>query len=318
MNRRLGILAAVLAVGAAGAAGWLVRSRAEDKPAAPPDKPGAADADKPDSPALAAVKKTAEAFAKAFNAGDAKAVAAFCTKEVEYVGPEGEAINGRDALEKAYGEFFKNNPKAKIDVKVESVKLLGGVAAVEEGALVLHMANQREPNETRYTVLHVKEDDGWKMAAIREWTPDPNDASVKDLEWMLGDWVGKGDGVEVRVHCAWDEDKTFLRSRYTLKKGEKVVSSGTQVMGVDPAGGLRSWAFDSSGAFGESVWTRDGDRWVSESSGTLPDGSEITSQNVMIPLTKDAFTFQSLERTAAGTALPSGPPLKVTRVKADE
>jgi uncharacterized protein (TIGR02246 family) len=316
MNSRVRIMAAALAVVAAGAAGWLVRSRAEDKPAAPPDKPVVAD--KPDSPALAAVKKTAEAFAKAFNAGDAKAVAAFCTKDVEYAGPDGETIKGRDNLEREYAEFFKKNPKATIDVKVESVKLMGGVAAVEEGKLVLHLPSQTEPNETFYNVLHVREEDGWKMAAIREWTPDPNDATVKDLEWMLGDWVGKNDGVAVNVHCAWDEDKVFLRSRYTVKKGDTVVSSGTQVMGLDPAGGLRSWVFDASGAFGEAVWTRDGERWISESSGTLPDGSEITAQNVMIPLTKDSFTWQALERTAAGSALPAGPPIKVTRVKADK
>ena len=38
--------------------------------------------------------------------------------------------------------------------------------------------------------------------------------------------------------------------------------------------------------------------------------------NILIPLGKDAFTWQSLDRTAAGSALPDQPPVKVTRVKA--
>jgi hypothetical protein len=42
------------------------------------------------------VKKTAAAFTEAFNAGDAAAVAAFWTKDGEYVGPDGESLRGRD------------------------------------------------------------------------------------------------------------------------------------------------------------------------------------------------------------------------------
>ena len=52
--------------------------------------------------------------------------------------------------------------------------------------------------------------------------------------------------------------------------------------------------------------------------GTLPDTSEVTAVNILIPLGKDAFTWQSTERTAAGSELPDLPPLKVTRVKADK
>src|SRR5262249_1312906 len=105
--------------------------------------------------------------------------------------------------------------------------------------------------------------------------------------------------------------------RYTLKRDGKDVSSGTQVIGKNPGGGLRSWIFDSSGTFGEAVWARDGSRWVSEASGTLPDGSQVTATNLLIPLGKDAFTWQSIERPAGGAPLPDTPPLRVTRVKGD-
>ena len=104
--------------------------------------------------------------------------------------------------------------------------------------------------------------------------------------------------------------------RYIVKRG-KVTMSGTQIVGTNPGGGLRSWVFDSSGTFGESVWTREGNRCVIDAGGTLPDGSEVTATNILIPLGKDAFTWQSIERNVAGSSLPETPPLKVTRLKAE-
>ena len=138
------------------------------------------------------------------------------------------------------------------------------------------------------------------------------------MEWLIGEWVAKADDAELRTRYEWDEDKAYLRCRYTLKKAGKVTASGSQMIGKDPSGGLRSWLFDSSGAFGESQWSRDGGRWVINAAGTLPDGSETTAVNLLIPVEKDTFTWQSVERTAGGTALPATPPLKVTRVKGDK
>jgi hypothetical protein len=206
-----------------------------------------------------------------------------------------------------------------VEVHIESLRLLGRQAALEEGALKLRLPGEKEPGVSRYSVLHVREDDGWRMASVREWVPDPAElVSLKDLDWLIGDWVAKEGDTELRTSYAWDEDHAFLRCRYTLKEGGNVVSSGTQVIGKDPAGGLRSWLFDRSGSFGESSWSRDENRWVLDATGTLPDGSTTTAVNILIPLSKDAFTWQSVERTAAGSPLPDAPPLKVTRVKAQK
>jgi uncharacterized protein (TIGR02246 family) len=305
------VLTATLAVVVAAAVGYGYRSTARDN--APPE-----DA-KQDSPDVAAVRKTAEAFAQAFNKGDARAVAALWTKEGEYVGAGGEPVRGREALEKAYAEFFKKNPKASVEVTIESIRLLGRFTALEEGSLKLTLPGDKEPGVSRYSVLHVKEDDGWRMATVREWVPDPAElVSLKDLEWLIGEWAAKSEDAEVRTVYEWDADKTILRCRYTLKKDGKAITSGTQFIVKDPAGGLRSWLVDGSGALGDSAWSRDEGRWVIEATGTLPDGSEMTAVNLLIPLGKDAFTWQSTERTAGGAALPNTPPVKVTRVKAEK
>jgi uncharacterized protein (TIGR02246 family) len=314
MTRHKGIALAILAsVAIAVAAGSLYRLPAQDRPVASDQAPSRAD-----SAVLAAVRKNADAFTRAFNAGDARAVAAFWTQNGEYFGPDGETLRGRDTIEKTYADFFKKNPKATVEIDIQSVRLIGRQTALEEGTLKVRLPEDKEPGVSQYSILHVHEDDAWRMASVREWIPDPQELiSVKDIEWLLGSWQAKSNEAELRITYGWDEDKVFLRGRYVLKRGDKVVSSGTQILGKNPAGGLRSWLFDSSGTYGESVWTREEGRWVMEASGTLPDGSEVTAVNIMIPLGKDAFTWQSIERTAAGSALPDTPPVKVTRVKGD-
>jgi hypothetical protein len=213
----------------------------------------------------------------------------------------------------------KTHPKATIEVRIDSLRPLGQHAALEEGTLKELLPGEKEPGVSRYSVLHVKGDDGWHMASVREWVPDPAElVSLEDLEWLVGDWVAKSDAAEVRVSYAWDEDKAYLNGRYTVKRDGKTAMSGTQIVGKDPAGGLRSWQFDKSGSFGESSWARDEGRWVIEATATLPDGSEVAATNILIPLGKDAFTWQSIERTVAGSPVPNLPPVKVTRAKAEK
>jgi uncharacterized protein (TIGR02246 family) len=313
MSRYGLMLAAAVAAGTAVAVTSLDRSPAQDKgsPAAPPPA-----VTQPDGPE-AVIRKLGEEYVKAYNAGDAKAVAAFWTADGEYTDPDGETVRGRAAIEKDFAEFFKAHPKATIETKPGSLRLIGRATAVAEGTAAVRLPGDAHPAETRYSALLVREDDGWKLASVRESETDPaTEVTTKNLEWLVGEWAAKGDGGELRITYAWDEGKTFLHGKYALTKDGKPVSSGTQVIGTNPGGGLRSWVFDGSGTFGEGVWVRDGDRWVNEAAGTLPDGTETTAVNILIPLGPDAFTWQSTERTAGEVDLPDSPPVKVTRVKA--
>jgi uncharacterized protein (TIGR02246 family) len=270
-----------------------------------------------EGPAAAAIRKSAGEFVKAFNAGDAKAVARFWTEEGEYIGPDGDKIVGRAEIEKTYVEYFKKNPKAQIEVKVDSIKPVGKHTALEEGTLTLTPAPEKAEIINKYSALHVLEDDGvWRMASVREWTPHPGELlSLNDVEWLIGDWSAKNEDMQISTRYTWDEAKTFIHCHFSVKKDGKVVASGLQIIGKDPQGTLRSWLFEKSGTFGESVWEKDGTRWVLDSAGVLPNGSAVTATTLLIPMGKDAFTWQSVDRTAAGTPLPNTAPLKVTRVQ---
>jgi uncharacterized protein (TIGR02246 family) len=293
---------------------------AQEKGAKPGETAQAGANDKSESPELAAVRGANREFAKAYARGDAKALAALWTEGGEYDGLEGEPLRGRPALEAAYARFFKDNPKATLEARVESVRLLGPRAAMEEGTLCSSLAGEeKRPAGTRFSAFLVLEDNGWRFASVREWEAEPAEQiSVQDLAWLAGDWAGKGKQGEARLSYTLDENKAFLRCRYSVTKDGTVVRSGTQVIGKDPNGGLRSWQFESDGGFGEWNWAREGNRWVIEGTATLPDGTEETASHLLVPLDKDSFTWQMLGRSSGGVEEPGRPPVKVRRVPADK
>lgn len=278
------------------------------------EKPAAASPRKADEDAIRAA--SAE-FAKAFGAGDAAKVASFWTEEGEYEDEKRSPIRGREALAKGYAEFFKNREALTAESTTESIRFLGKDAAVEEGAFTVR-PKDGPAAVSRYSALYVRQDGKWLMATLKEWdAEEDNRASVEDLAWLVGTWEGQGPEVKATTSYAWDEGKNFLNVKYNVAsiKDGKVISSGLQVIGVDPASGeIHGWTFDSAGGVGESTWTWDGSRWHIESHGTLADGSTSSALNLLAPAGKDAFTWRSVQRTQNGESLPDLAPVKVQRV----
>lgn len=313
MIRSKMLLTAVLAVG--GLVGWFATTR---EPATVAQTPTPTAQPVPTATgAEAGIKAITADYAKAFNAGDAKSAAKLWTTTGEYEGADGLVLQGRDEIEKSLVEFFKANPKRTADIRIGAVKLMGRGLASVEGVVTMKSPGSNEVIESRYVALHTLEEGQWLAVSVSEWVPDAaTDVSAKNLEWLVGEWTTKdGSGGEVNMTYSWDEAKAFLTGTYTVLKDGKKLSSGTQVIGKNPGGGLRSWMFDSSGTTNDGLWVRDDNRWVNDSFGLLPDGTEVYSVSVMIPLGPDAFTWQTTEREIDGVAASPLPPIKVTRVK---
>ncbi len=147
-----------------------------------------------EGPEVAAVRKTAKEFKRAFDAGDAKDVAAPWTAGDDYTEADGEQFVGREVIAEAYAAFFRENPKAKIEVTIETGRVLCPNVAIEEGMSWLVRPGQEgvegpEAAAGRYSALHVRDADGWKMASVTEWPTDPTLAvSLDDVAWLVGDW----------------------------------------------------------------------------------------------------------------------------------
>jgi uncharacterized protein (TIGR02246 family) len=264
----------------------------------------------------AGIKSVTEQYVKAFNAKNAKAVAALWTENGEFTGVDGEVIRGRAAIEKSLADEFQTNPKVTIEATVESVRPLGRHTAIAEGVIKEKTTGNAEPAQSRYSAMHVFEDGRWLAASVREWALNPGtEAATKHLDWLVGEWTAKDQRGNISIAYAWDENGKFLHGKYSIAKEGKTITSGTQVIGHNPSGGLRSWSFDSSGAFSNALWEREGNRWIEESTGTLSNGASIDTINVMIPLGADAFCWQTVERAVDGVQASAMPPIKVSRVK---
>jgi len=260
-----------------------------------------------------AIRKVSGAFGDALTKGDAKAVAEYWTTEGEYVGHAGNTLRGRASIEKAYAKFFKEARQAKVEMTIDSIRFLSQDTALEEGHAQTQKGKDSSPTSSRYSILFARENGQWHIALLREWSEAG--ASLGDIDWLIGNWISKTDEAEVLATYEWDQNKKFIHARFTIKGKERTVSA-TQVIAKDPrAEGLRSWLFESDGGFGGSTWTRESKRWVLEASGVEADGTEMTATNILTPIDRDSFLWQSVDRTADGEEQPDIRPIKVTRAK---
>jgi uncharacterized protein (TIGR02246 family) len=260
-----------------------------------------------------AIRKGTAAFIKAVEKGDPAAVAAFWTPEGEYVGDDGTTVRGRAAIEAAYAKTFAQNKRIKLDIKVDSIRFPSADTAIEEGHAKSYRAKDEQPLTTRYSVLHVREGGRWLMALLREWPEEG--ASLHDLDWLIGTWETKNGEAVVRTTYNWDDKKKTIRCRFSIQ-AKDMKTSGLQIILRDPrTGQLRAWLFDDDGGFGDSVWTRDGKRWVIDADGVQADGGELSARNILTPIDANSFSWQSTQRTLDGEELADIPPVRVTRVK---
>lgn len=267
----------------------------------------------------AAIRDAAQGFARAFEQGDAQVIGGFFTKQAEYVDDEGQPVVGRDALKKAYAEMFAKRTQVKAEAKTDAVHFLGQDTAIEEGTFTVRA--QDMPNQTnRYSTVYARENSRWLIALLKEWDDESiSRRDIADLAWLIGKWETDGEGSQAQTTYEWMQNKKFIRVTYSVEldeQGKKSASTGSQVIGLDPASSvLRAWTFDSAGGIGEAHWNFSGDRWVIDSSGTLADGSRATALNFLKRTGDDAFTWRSTRRTLDGDPLPDLAPVRVKRVK---
>ena len=116
-----------------------------------------------------AITKSSLDFAAAFNKGDTKAIAAMWTDQGECIEASGESFTGRDAIEKAYADAFKDKAQGKIELEIRSLRFPSRDTAIEEGFIRHTPDGPGLPSSTMYTASHVREDGKWLIAYSREY-----------------------------------------------------------------------------------------------------------------------------------------------------
>lgn len=278
----------------------------------PPDavdeKPPAPAAQLPESPAdLAAIHAASDAFVDAFNKGDAKAVAALWTEDGDYIDESGNAFAGRDAIEKVYADFFADNPDARIRIAIDSVRLVRGNEAIEDGRTMLDPPLSGSPAIGKYTATHVKVDGKWLMSTVRDMRIETPSAfsNVADLEFLIGVWTAEEHGVKMESVCRWVANKSFVQRSYTVTQIDGTTVSGVQMIGWNAGEGhVQSWDFSPDGGHAVGIWSPIADGWSAAVRGVTGDGVPTAAVNLLKRLDDNAYVWQSVSRTLGETSLP--------------
>jgi uncharacterized protein (TIGR02246 family) len=267
----------------------------------------------------AAIAKNGEAFVAAFQKGDAKALASFWAPDGTYTDLAGRTMKGREAIEKAFASLFAANKGLRLRIESDSLRFPTTGVAIEEGTTEVLAPDAKPPSRVHFTNVHVKKDGQWLLSSVRDsaFTPPSNLEHLRVLEWAVGDWDGTADAGEVeRISLGWAPNQNFLIGSFSTTVKNVSVGSAVQWIGWDPvAMTIRSWMFDESGAFGDGIWTRDGDKWMIKSAMVLPTGQKATATFILTPVDADTITLQSRDRSLDGQAIPDTKPVKLKRVK---
>jgi uncharacterized protein (TIGR02246 family) len=255
----------------------------------------------------AAIRANVAAFEKAYNAKDAKAIAALFWPNAQIVDKDGNATEGRAAIERVFADLFADSPQGTTEVKVQSIRFIGSDLALEEGTTKETSAPGETPEYDAYTVIHVKRDGKWLMALARdeEGQPPSSHEQLKPLSWLVGDWVDDAGSSVVHSSCRWSNDGNYLLQEFKLQLNGRNAMNVSQRIGWDPlAKSVHSWVFDSEGGYGESVWTRDGSNWVIKATGVRPDGTTASATNLLTPAGNDGYIWRSTDRVVGDERQP--------------
>ena len=268
------------------------------------------------TPDQQAIMKNAEAFVAAFDKGDAKSVASLWAEKGE-MSLDGEAVAaGREQVAAKYAEYFQQNPGAKIEVQIESIRVLGPNLAVERGQSEV-INDDSESVVDSYRLVHSKQDGKWLIVSAdvqQEVIERPYDWKA-ELGFLVGKWVAKEGDWSVATDFEWVPGGNFLKRTFSTKTGDTEQRTGVQLIGWDPLQqSITSWTFGTDGGYGRGHWTRDDDQWLVETEGVSPNGDVIRAKNIITILNNESFRWQSVDRSVAGVELEDTEPIRVKRV----
>ncbi len=265
----------------------------------------------------AQVRAAVDGYLNAINTGDAAAAAEFWSETGQMVNSDGSRLQGKAAIQQDLESFLNENQQSQVNVSNVSIRFLTPTVALEEGQASLVNA-VGESSSSTYQSIHVKQDGQWKLESLRETevTPPPSSHDhLKELQWMIGDWIDQDDQTIIETSCRWTSNGNFMTRSFKVTTNGAVELDGTQVIGWDPQRKqIRSWVFDSEGGFGDGSWTRSGDQWTVKNKFKMSDGRDGKSTNTFTYVDNDTFKWQSKNRSLGEERLPDVNAVAVNRV----
>jgi uncharacterized protein (TIGR02246 family) len=252
-----------------------------------------------------AVRDAIAAYVAAYNKKDAAKLAEFFTADGTLIDSDNVATRGREAIAQDFSEAFGEQSTYTLEANVDRIRLITPEVAQAEG--LGRLVSPKEATIAKqFVALLARQGDAWKIAEIRDY-PAPADSitpyeRMKELDWMVGDWVDENDDVQVTSSVKWGQGKAYLLRDYTVQIKGEPGSSGLMIIAWDPlTDQIKSWIFNADGGRGEGSWTRAADnQWVVKAHGSTGDGRPTSATQVITLVNKDAVKTSSTDRVIGG------------------
>jgi uncharacterized protein (TIGR02246 family) len=255
-----------------------------------------------------AVMANVRTFTEAYNKRDVKAIVKLFADDCVLTDVHGDTTTGLKELEEELKDTFAADPDAKISASVDLLQVVSPDVIIEEGKTTYFPDGKTLTAETEYQATHVKRGDKWVMTRVRSFNRvvmSPYDM-LRELEWLVGDWVDTSEDGIVESSYRWDINKAFLLHDFTVRVQGKKVITGSQRIGRDAlTKQVKGWVFDSDGGYAESLWSFVDDAWVIKTKGVRSDGKVVTVTNQLTQLAKDRYRFDSADRIVGDERMPN-------------
>lgn len=255
------------------------------------------------------IHKALQSYVDAMNKGDLKSLMTNWSADPEFIDEAGNTTRGQEAIAALFKRTFDEQKGATFAIKVRQLRFIKPDVAVQDGRVTFTTTDGLN-DEWLYTSIWVKVGGKWLISRVQDLpsetaAPASNAEHLKQLEWLLGDWVSEGDGANVSFTCRWNKSQSFLVMEQSIHLQDKDTLEIKHVIGWDPAKQqIRSWFFDSRGGFGESLWTRKGNRWTLEAQGVLSDGRRAEATSTWHYIDDRNCEWDSTSRELDGRPMP--------------
>lgn len=246
--------------------------------------------------------KTLASLAAAYNAHKAESIAELFSPAGEFIDGDGNNFQGRDVIAREFTALFDVNPKYTIEFRVDDVRELSpGLLTFDATA---KFAESAAPADLRieFVAFLARQADGrWLLASIRSHGDDDDletpHSRLRQLEWLIGDWVDESDESTMHMSSRWSADGNFIVTDFTIRVAGRDAMTGTQRIGWDGTlNRFKSWVFDSEGGHTEGVWVELEDRWIVKSTGVNSAGDAGSATHSYERKGADAYLFSVTDR----------------------
>jgi uncharacterized protein (TIGR02246 family) len=248
-----------------------------------------------------AVRETLAAYVSAYNQKDAAKVVEFFTQDGTLIDSGNVATHGRDAIAREFSEGFAERSTYTLQAKVDRVRFITPDVAQASGEARL-ISPKEATIANQFVVLLTRQGGAWRIVEIRDYPAPAGSVTpyerLKELEWMVGEWVDESEDAQVSSTVRWGQGKGYLLRDYSVQVKGEAATNGLMIIAWDPqTAQIKSWIFNADGSRGEGSWTRAADnQWVVKAHGSTADGQPTSATQVISLVNRDAIKTSSIDR----------------------